>query len=224
MAKKDEKEVIVDVDEVYSKSEEFVNDNQNMIMTVVGVIIILVALVYGYKRYYSDPMYHTASVEMFQAEQYFAQDSFNLALNGDGNSLGMLDIIEDYGSTKPGNLANYYAGICYLKMGQYEDAISYLNDFSTSSLAGPMAKGALGDAYAESGDMDNALSAYEEAADMDDNDLTTPIFLFKAGLVAEELGDNDRAVRLFGKLKEDYPDSTEGRDAAKYLARNEAKL
>lgn len=170
------------------------------------------------------PMEETASAEMFQAEQYFSTDSFNLALNGDGNALGMLDIIDDYGSTDAGNLANYYAGVAYLKMGQYEDAIEYLNDFSPSGLLGPAAKGALGDAYAGSGDMDKALSNYESAADMDDNDFTTPIFLFKAGLAAEEVGDYDRAVRLYGKLKKDYADSQEGRDAEKYLARSEAKL
>ncbi|MFT4682240.1 MAG: tetratricopeptide (TPR) repeat protein [Flavobacteriales bacterium] len=224
MADKDEKEVIVDVDEVYSKSEEFVNDNQNMIMTVVGVIVIVVALIYGFNRYYLMPMEDSASTEMFQAEQYFSTDSFNLALNGDGNALGMLDVIEDYGSTDAGNLATYYAGVSYLKLGQYEDAIEYLNDFSPSGLLGPTAKGALGDAYAGSGDIDKALSSYEAAADMDDNDFTTPIFLFKAGLAAEEVGDYDRAVRLYGKLKKDYADSREGRDAAKYLARSEAKL
>ncbi|MFT4525581.1 MAG: tetratricopeptide (TPR) repeat protein [Flavobacteriales bacterium] len=224
MADKDEKELVVDVEEVYSKSEEFVNDNQNMIMTVVGAIVIIVSLIYAFNRYYLMPMEETASTEMFQAEQYFSTDSFNLALNGDGNALGMLDVIEDYGSTDAGNLATYYAGVSYLKLGQYEDAIEYLNDFSPSGLLGPTAKGALGDAYAGSGDMDKALSSYEAAADMDDNDFTTPIFLFKAGLAAEEVGDYDRAVRLYGKLKKDYADSREGRDAAKYLARSEAKL
>ncbi len=92
------------------------------------------------------------------------------------------------------------------------------------ALLGPTTKGALGDAYAGLGDMDNALSNYEAAADMDDNEFTTPIFLFKAGLAAEEVGDYDRAVRLYGKLDKDYSESREGRDAAKYLARAEAKL
>ncbi len=224
MVEKDKKEVIVDVEEVYSKSEEFVNDNQNMIMTVVGVIVIIVALIYGFNRYYLMPLEQTASSEMFQAEQYFTSDSFNLALNGDGNALGMLDIIEEYGSTDAGNLALYYAGISYLRLGQYEEAIEYLNDFSPSGLLGPTAKGALGDAYAGAGDMEKALTNYEAAADMDENDFTTPLFLFKAGLAAEEVGDYDRAVRLYGKLKKDYADSREGRDAAKYLARSEAKL
>jgi tetratricopeptide (TPR) repeat protein len=224
MADKDEKEVIVDVEEVYSKSEEFVNDNQNMIMTGVGVIVIIVAFIYGFNRYYLMPMEETASTEMFQAEQYFATDSFSLALNGDGNALGMLDVIEDYGSTDAGNLASYYAGVCYLQLGQHEDAIEHLNDFSPSGILGPAAKGALGDAYASSGNMDKALSSYEAAADMDQNEFTTPIFLFKAGLAAEEVGDYNRAVRLYGKLKKDYANSREGRDAAKYLARSEAKL
>lgn len=224
MAEKDEKEVIVDVEEVYSKSEEFVNDNQNTIMTIVGVIVIIVALIYGFNRYYLMPLEETASSEMFQAEQYFAQDSFKLALKGDGNALGMLDMIDEYGSTSAGNLANYYAGICYLKLGQYEDAIEYLNDFSATGLLGPTAMGAIGDAYAGLGDMDEALSNYEAAADMEENDFTTPIFLFKAGLAAEEVGDYDRAVRLYAKLDKDYSDSREGRDAAKYLARAEAKL
>lgn len=224
MAKKDEKEVIVDVEEVYSKSEEFVNDNANNIMLAVGGLVIIICLVVGYDRFYATPLEDEAAAEMFQAEQYFAKDSFNLALNGDGNSSGFLDIIDSYGSTDAGNISNYYAGVCYLKMKSYEDAIDHLQDYSGSGILEPTALGALGDAYAESGDLDKALSQYEAASKAYENEFTSPIFLYKAGLAAEELGEFEKAVRHYSKLKEDYASTTEGRNAAKYLARAEAKL
>lgn len=224
MAKKEEKEVIVDVGEVYSKSEEFVNDNANNIMLVVGGLVIIVCLFVGYDRFYAGPLEEEAATDMFQAEQYFGKDSFNLALNGDGNSSGFLDIIDEYGSTDAGNLANYYAGICYLKMKSYDEAIEYLEDYSGSGILEPTALGALGDAYAESGDLDKALSKYESAAKAYENEFTSPIFLFKAGLAAEQLGEYEKAVRHYSRLKEDYANTNEGRNAAKYLARAEAHL
>jgi tetratricopeptide (TPR) repeat protein len=120
--------------------------------------------------------------KMAGAQNYFQKDSFNLALNGDGNYSGFLDIIDDYGRTKPGKLARYYAGISYLHLGKYKEAIEYLEDFKTDDpLLQPVKIGATGDAYAELGNKEKALKLYLEAADENKNTFTTPIYYLKAG-------------------------------------------
>ena len=219
MAEKEE-EVIVDVEEVYSKTEEYVNENKNTISTVAGAIIIIIAAYFGYTQYYLAPLEEEAKTEMFKAEQFFAKDSFNLALNGGGLALGFLDIIDSYGGTKAGNLANYYAGICYLRTGDYESAIEHLEAFDgNDKMVGAVAKGATGDAYAELGELDNALSNYKEAVEHSDNNFTAPIYLMKAGKIAEELDDYSTAKKLYERIKKDFPETTEGQNIDKYLAK-----
>lgn len=226
MAKKETKEeVIVDVEEVYSKSEQFLEDNQKTIYIAIGVVVAIVAAVVGWNRFYIAPMEKEAQSQMFMAEKYFEMDSFRLALEGDGNYLGFLDIADDYGMSKAGNLANYYAGICYLHMGAYEDAIEYLGDFDADdNMVSQIAEGAIGDAYMELGNYDKALSQYLEAANDEPNEFRTPIYLMKAGLAAEKAGNYKKAKEAYQKIEKEYPETIEGRNVAKYIARAEAML
>lgn len=229
MAKKkkesDQDEVIVDVEQVYSKTEDFINDNQNIILGVVGALIAVVVLVFAYNRVYLEPLEEEAHGEMFMAEQYFEKDSFNLALEGDGNYLGFLDVADEYGNTSAGNLAHYYAGICYLRSGQFEDAISELESFDgAGEMLGAVALGAIGDAHMEMDDVDEALSFYEKAANASENNFSSPVYLQKAGFAAEKAGKYDKAIDYYTQVKENYPTTNEGRNAEKYIARAEANL
>ncbi len=226
MAKKETKEeVIVDVEEVYSKSEKFFEDNQKTIYIALGVIVGIVAAVVGWNRFYIAPMEQEAQSQMFMAEKYFELDSFRLALEGDGNYLGFLEIADDYGMSKSGNLANYYAGICYLHVGSYEDAIEYLNDFDADdNMISQIAEGAIGDAHMELGEYGEALSQYLEAANDEPNEFRTPIYLMKAGLAAEKDGNYKKAKEIYQRVEKEYPETIEGRNVAKYIARAEAML
>lgn len=218
-------EVIVDVEQVYSKTEDFVNENQNVIMGVLGGIIAVVVLFYAYNKVYLGPLEEEAHGQMFMAEQYFQKDSFELALQGDGNYLGFIDVADEYGNTSAGNLAHYYAGICYLRTGEFEEAISELESFDgAGEIVGAVALGATGDAYMELEDADEALRYYEKAVDANTNDFTTPVYLQKAGLAAEKAGNFDKAIDYYTQVKENYPTTNEGRNAAKYIARAEANL
>jgi tetratricopeptide (TPR) repeat protein len=162
---------------------------------------------------------------MFVAEQYFQRDSFNLALNGDGNYFGFLDIISDYKMTKSSNLAKYYAGVCYLHLGDYEEAISYLKKFSTSDIMiSSIKNGAIGDAYVELGEYKQAVSYYEKAANSNANEFSTPIYLNKAGQLLEDEGDFKKALDLYETIKADYPKSAEGRNIEKVIARAKLKM
>ena len=147
------------------------------------------------------------------------------ALNGHDENPGFLDIIDDYGSTKAGNLAKYYAGICYLNKGEYEEAISYLKKFSGDDVIVPgMALGAIGDAYMQLDEPEKAVEYYIEAANRNKNDFVTPAFLLKAGWTYEIMGEWEKAKSTYEKLKKEYPRAREARDIDKYLARAKAHL
>jgi len=209
-----------DIESALTKTEQFIEDHQQKIIYGIGIIILIVVAYLAFTRFYLRPRDTEAKSQMFMAEQYFEKDSFNLALNGDGNYLGFLDIIDDYSMTRAGKLARFYAGISYLKMGQYDDAIDYLKKFKTKDiLLGPVSIGALGDAYLEKGQDSKALSLYEKAVSFSDNEMTTPIFLMKAGKLSESLGKQEKALEFYQQVKEKYPETAEGRQVDKYIAR-----
>jgi tetratricopeptide (TPR) repeat protein len=215
---------LTEVENALTKSEQFIEDNQKILSIVIGVIVVVIAGYLGFTKLYVAPKEKAAQEEMFYAEQYFEKDSFNLAINGDGTNPGFLDIIEDYSATPAGNLANYYVGISYLHLGQYEDALEYLNDFSTEDLVlAPVLEGAKGDCYAELNQPDKALSAYKKAYSME-NEFTTPVYLMKAGQLMETQGEYSDALEVYQQIKNDYPTSTEARTIDKYIARVEMEL
>ena len=208
-----------EVENALTRSEKFVEDNQKVLSIVVGVIVLIVAGYLSYTKLYIQPKEKEAQQEMFVAEQYFQKDSFNLAINGDGNALGFLDIIDDYGMTKVAKLANYYTGISYLHLGKFKDALTYLKKFDTDDiLLAPITEGARGDAYLELGQTDKALTAYKEAMKYK-NDFTTPVYMMKAGELLEQQKHYQQAVAIYQQLKENYPSSNEGRSIDKYIAR-----
>ncbi|MCD4747553.1 MAG: tetratricopeptide repeat protein [Bacteroidales bacterium] len=216
---------IVAVEEVLSKTERFIESNQKIISIVVGVLIVVILGYFGYKKFYLAPKEKEAQLQMFMAEKYFEQDSLNLALSGDGNYLGFLDIIDEYGVTKSANLANYYAGICYLNKGEFENAIDYLKNFdSNDQIVAGMALGAIGDAYMELEKPKKALDYYLDAADKNVNDFVTPTFLMKAGWTYEILEKWDKALNVYERIKKDFPKSSESRTIDKYIARTKGYL
>jgi len=216
---------LVQVESALTKSEQFLESNQKMIAIVIGTIIVVAVGYFGLNKFYLEPRTVDAQEQLFMAQNYFEKDSFNLALNGDGNNPGFLDIIDDFGSTDAGNLSNYYAGISYLHLGQYENAISYLKKFDTDDvLLGPVSIGAQGDAQLELGKTDKALDLYTEAYKMSENELTAPVYMMKAGELLESSDKNADALKLYETIKQKYPETTEGRSIDKYIARAKAKI
>jgi len=222
MAKKIDKteDKIVAVEEALSRTEQFIENNQKTMTIVVSVIVVIILGFFGYKKFIVQPMEKEAQSQIFMAEMYFEKDSLDKALYGDGNYLGFVEVADDYGITKTANLAKYYAGICYLKKGEYENAIDYLESFSLDDkIIAPMALGAIGDAYSELKEFDNAASYYMNAANENENEFTSPAFLFKAGLTYEILEDFKSALKAYQRIEKDYENSTEAMDIEKYIAR-----
>lgn len=181
----------------------------------------------GYNKYISEPNELEASNELSFPRKYYDQAStagsgidslLVLGLEGADGNYGFLDISKSYSGTNAGNLANYYAGVSYLEMKQYDKAIEYLEKFnSDDEMLGPISLGAVGDAFADVNQPEEALEYYVKAANRKNNGFTTPLFLYKAGLTAMELKQFDKAESLFTKIKENYPTSDQGRDVEKFI-------
>jgi len=214
-----------EVESALTKTEQFLESNSKLIGIVIGSIVVVAVGYLGLNKFYLEPRSEEAKEQMYVAQNYFEKDSFNLALNGDGNNLGFLDIIDDFGSTDAGNLSCYYAGVSYLNMGQFDNAIDYLKKFDTDDLLlGPISVGAQGDAQLELGKTDKALALYTEAYKMNENELTAPIYMLKAGELLEASSKQEEALKIYEIIKQKFPESTEGRSIDKYIARAKAKM
>ncbi|HLP72793.1 MAG TPA: tetratricopeptide repeat protein [Bacteroidales bacterium] len=218
--KKDENpQALSNVEETLSKTEHFLEENYKSLLIVLGVLVGLVGIFWLGKMYISNRN-NEAQSQMYQAQKYLEMDSLKLALNGDGNYLGFLDIIDDYKFTKASNLARFSAGICYLHLGNYQDAIDYLDKYSKKDkIIGSLAIGATGDAYVELGDMDKGATKYVEAADYAGNSFNSPLFLMKAAEIYELQKKYQEALNLYERIQTSYPESTEGSTIEKYIAR-----
>ena len=212
------------VESALTKSERFLEENQKIILIVVGAIIVVILGFLGYQRLIVAPKEVKAANEIFMAQNYFEQDSIYQALNGDGQYAGFLEIVDRYGSTKTGNLAKYYTGICYLKLEDFDNAIRYLKKFDTKNpLAKSMALGGIGDAYLELGKNEKAIDFYLQAA-KHKNELTAPMFLMKAGLTYELLNDYGHALKVYEEIQTNYPKSYEARDIDRFIAKAKGML
>lgn len=186
-----------------------------------AVIIGAIAAFAGYRYYVSEPNESKASEAMFRAQDYFNQDSIRLALNGDNINPGFLKIISRYENTKSGNLARFYAGSCYIKLGDFNNAVKQLKDFSTESKqVQARATCLLADALSELGKKEEAAEQYAKAGKMFEKDeYNSPEYLFRAGYLYESMGKNKEAIDMYRIIKEKYAKSERGFEVDKYLAR-----
>ncbi len=218
-------ETLVDIVEVRDQAQGFMDRNQNLVFGGLLALVLIVGGLFAYNNFYKAPRQQEATEQMYQAQIQFERDSFARALTNPGGGYpGFLDLIDSYGGTAAGNLAHYYAGIAYLNLGQYEAAIDYLQDYDPDGTITPIMKyGALGDAYAELNDFDRAMSYYEQAANAGENEMLTPYYLKKVGMLHERQGNFTQALQAYEEIRENYPNSPDGRDIDKFIVRVSAK-
>ncbi len=208
------------LDETASKTEDFVAKNQKYIIGILGAIALVTVGYLMYQKFIAEPKEQDGAEQLFVAQQNFqkavdgdvkADSLFNLVLKGSEGKQGVVDIAEQYSGTASGNLANYYAGLSYLNTGKYTEAITYLEKFSSKDvILTALAKGAIGDAYAQKNQMKEALEFYVKAAESNKNEFTTPRYLLKAGKVSLALGNKAEALKYFTVIKDDYDNTAEG--------------
>lgn len=225
MAKKEESKSLLENAEVIEEKlegfEHWVAKNPKLI---IGVLVALLAVAGGYFgfNYYKKSQNAEAQKEMFQAQRYFEADSLNLALNGDGNNLGMLQIIDNYGMSEAANLANFYTGYIYLKQGKFALAVFHLKEFKASDLlVQARAFSLIGDAYMEQKDFENAASYYDKASNYKPNKEFTPTYLMKAALAYEKLNKSQKAIEAYQTIIDKFGDSAEVQNAKKLKAKLE---
>ena len=227
MAKQNTKqgdERLENVEEAISKTELWIEEHQKTLWIILIALLIIAFGIFGITKY-KQKRNEKASAQIFKAEQYFEKEQYDNALNGDGNNVGFLDIVKQYGSTKTGKLAAYYAGISYLKQGNYNEAINYLKKYTTDDeVLAPMALGAIGDCYLELGDHQNAVTYYNKAASKNANSFTSPMFLVKEGMTYEIMGNYAKALEAYKTLKKDFPLSNEAFEISKNIANMEEKM
>lgn len=211
----------LEVGEIVSKAEHFIEKNQKQIIYGIIGVAVVVGLFLGFHYGYSQPREKKAAVALFKGEYYFAKDSFTLALNGNGGDFdGFISVADQFGSTASGNLAKAYAGICYFKLGDNEKAIDYLKSFNANdNMVSPAIIGLIGDCYVNADQVKEGISYFEKAASKADNKVISPIYLKKAGLAYESLNQYKDAVKAYTKIKEAYFGSTEAADIDKYIVR-----
>jgi TolA-binding protein len=206
---------------VVAEAQQFWSKYSKQLVYIAGAVVIVIAAFLGYKYLVQEPNEKKATEAMFHAEEYYRMDSVKLALNGDNINAGFIKVISKYGGTRAANLAAFYAGSCYLKTGDYNNAVKYLKDFSTpAKQVQARAYGLLGDAYAELNKKDDAVEQYKKAGTLfDKDDLISPEYLFRAGYLYESMGKAKEAIEMYQEVKDKYPASPRGADIDKYLAR-----
>lgn len=220
---KDDKNIKA-VEEALGKSEQFIERHQNIIIYTIAAIVLIISGYIGYNSFILAPRESTAQTEMFMAQKFFERGDFELALEGDGEHLGFLDIMAEFRMTKSANLSRFYAGISLMRLGEWEEGIDIMKRFRTrDQILGSMKHGAIGDAYWELGDLQRAARYYRKAYQYKPDKLTTPAYLLKAGLLFEHKGEYEEAIRLFDRIRKEYPNSNEGREIEKYIARAKAR-
>ena len=214
----------LNVEDALTQSEAFLIKYKNAIIGGVVAVIIIVAGFIMYKNLYAEPREEKAQAALFKGQEYFEQDAFEQALNGDSiGYAGFLKVADDYNGTKAANLAKAYAGICYAQLGKYEDAVKMLDSFDGSDqMVAPAILCAAGNCYAQLGQLDKAASTLLSAADKADNNTLSPIFLLQAGEILVKQGKYDDAVNAYTKIKDKYFQSYQAMDIDKYI--EQAKL
>ena len=206
------------IEQTVSATEQFFNENKKVIWGVVAAVLVIGLGILAYNKFIYQPKCVEAMQQCYPAEMSFQNGEYDLALNGDGNNLGFADIIADYG-TKAGKAVYLYAGICELQLGNNEEALSYLKKYKGKEpILAARAKACEGDAYVALGDYNAAVRAYKAAVDCADN-MFAAGYLLKEGSALEALGQKAEALACYKTVENDYPQSIEAYDIAKYIAR-----
>jgi len=222
--KENNEEKNLEVGGIITKTEQYIEKNKKIIIIVVCAIVVVILGIWAYRSWVAQPREVRASEDMFAAEQWFNEGDFEKALNGTDDYMGFAEVIDEYGCTKAGNLAKYYAGICQLNLGKYDEAIDLLKSYKGKDIFTPAESLMLiGDAYAEKENPAEAARYYEKAAKASDNFIVAPTALWKAGMMYLQLDKKEDAIKAFQRIKDNYPESPEWTEVDKYISYAENK-
>ncbi len=210
------------IENALSRTEEFLHRNGRTMLIVAAIVVLIVGGWMAYKHLYQARRAEKASAMMYVAQQNFAQQLWDVSLNGDGNNSGFLDVIANYGATPQGNLAKHYAGMAYLRIGDLDNAMNYLGQYKPTdgvpnAIINAQNWGLQGDIQVQKGEFAAAIRMFEKAVKAGDDDYTTPTYLRKLGLALVAAGRQSEAIEAYQRILDEYPASAEAREAEKYI-------
>ncbi len=210
------------MDSAIGRAEQFIYNNGKSLLTALIVIVLLIGGYFAYKHLYQAGREQKAAAAMYVAQQNMAQEMYEVALNGDGNQLGFLDVISQYGSTAQGNVARHYAGECYVKLGDLDTALDYLGQYKAvdgvpAAIVNAQNIGLRGDIYVQQGDYAKAVDMYAQAVEVGGTAFTSPYYLKKMGLACVAAGNGAEANKAYQRILDEYPNSMEAREVEKYM-------
>lgn len=210
------------IENALSNTERFLQDNGKTMIIALAIVVVLVGGFFGYRYFHVLPRQEKAAEAMYVAEQLFAQDDFATALNGDGNNMGFAEVADTYGNTPQGRLAAHYAGVCAVKGGDLDAALTFLAQYkptkgAAAEIVNAQNFGLQGDIYVEKGDNKKGVEFYNKAIEISDNSLTAPYYLKKLGSLYEAEGNKEGALKAYRTILDSYPQSIEARDIEKYI-------
>lgn len=220
MAKKENKKAVDDMQDL-TKTESFFDKNKKTLMYVVIGLAVAVIGYFVYVKTVAEPHSEASQDAYWNAFYDFENgDTSRTYITGSENYMGFEEISSEYSGTPGGDIATYVLGVTAMEDGDFESAIAYFEDVEFEDvILGTLVIGLIGDCYVELGKYEEAAEKFEEAALREQNEYTSPMFYKKAGLVYQELGQNDKAVIAYQKIKDDWSTSTEGADIDKYIIR-----
>ena len=208
------------IESALTNTEQFLERNRKVLLLGVVALVLLVVGYIAYSNLYAKPRELEAQKQVYFAERLFGKDSFQVALNGDGNNLGFLQIMDEFSGTKIANLCRFYTGVCYRELGDYDKALEFLRSYSLDDdMVAPVALGAIGDCYVEKGDTENGIAFYSKAIEYRSNALSTPLFLLRRGLLYEASSKKVEALADYQLIKDAYPRSAQASEIDKYIER-----
>ncbi len=208
------------IESALTNTEQFLERNRKVLLLGVVALVLLVVGYIAYSNLYAKPRELEAQKQVYFAERLFGKDSFQVALNGDGNNLGFLQIMDEFSGTKIANLCRFYTGVCYRELGDYDKALEFLRSYSLDDdMVAPVALGAIGDCYVEKGDTENGIAFYSKAIAYRSNALSTPLFLLRRGLLYEASSKKVEALADYQLIKDAYPRSAQASEIDKYIER-----
>ncbi|MEP7196963.1 MAG: tetratricopeptide repeat protein [Saprospiraceae bacterium] len=216
-----DKDTLINIADVKHSAENFIEKNKQRLIIVIGSLAVVIGGYLAYKYLYQEPQNKEAVEQMFQAELLFSKDSFDMALNNPGGGFaGFKEIAENFNGTQTGNMAKYYAGLCNLQLGNYEEAKSYFEDFEPSGELLPIMKySSLGDVNANLNDFKAAIGYYEKASTIKENELLTPMVLKKLGVLKEAQGDKEGAIKAYEKIRDNFLGSPDANGIDRFIIR-----
>ena len=199
--------------------QSWYENNKKRINTIATVVLVGLAAIIGW-RFLTAGKEEKAATQMSFAQRYFEMDSLTKALNGDGQHPGFTRIIKKYSGTKSANMSHYYAGIIYLRTGDFKNAVKHLDEFDgKGTILERAAAGALGDAHMELGATKKGIEAYEEAIEDKEDEIMTPTYLQRLGMAYEMNKQPEQAIEAYKRIRDNFPQSMQARETDKNLAR-----